>query len=462
MDLDGVSQTGLAVLAESRVPHDQNARAPFMTTVHCRSRILRRGALYASILTVACGSQEVTRPTFDGDVRVGVLHSRTGTLAVSENTVAEAELLAIREINESGGLEIDGRHLRVVALEEDGQSSPDVFAARLRRMIDRDRVSVVFGGWTSSSRKAMLPVLEARDHLLFYPVQFEGEECSNKVFYAGSTPNQQVAPAVEWLVQNHGDQFVLAGSDYVYPRTANRIIRNQLEVLGGDVAGEFYIELGSTDVASIVEGIRRSLPDGGVIINTINGDSNLYFFRELRDAGLTRSAGYVVMSFSLAEEEVSAIGAEIMEGTYTSWSFYQSMTTESARDFNTRFHSAYGAHRVTSDPAATGYSMVHLWAEAAKKAGSVDPVDVRAALPGTTVTGPLGTLVALGNHHLLKGAFLGEVQQDGQFRIVHSVESVPPDPWSQWLPENRGYSCDWSLSRDDAARFRVDRSSEGL
>jgi urea transport system substrate-binding protein len=408
-----------------------------------------------TLLFLACSADTQERTEFDGVVNVGVLHSRTGTLAVSENTVAEAELLAIREINAAGGLAVNGKRLALVAVEEDGQSAPEMFAERAARLIDRDSVAVIFGGWTSASRKAMLPVVESRDHLLMYPIQYEGEECSAHVLYAGATPNQQAEPAVEWLFQTYGRRFVLAGSDYVYPRTANRIIRQHVESLGGVVAGEFYEDLGAMDLDAMIERIRRSLPGGGIIINTINGDSNVAFFKSLHAAGLTRAAGYVVMSFSIAEEEVSAIGPEDTEGTFAAWTFFESLSTPEATEFTRRFRDSFGPHRVTSDPAATGYSMVYLWAAAVEQAGSVRPDEVRRALPGTRFSGPLGELTVLPNHHVRKATHIGEARADGQFEVVHTEPPIPGKAWSQRIPENQGFVCDWTQDRPDASRFRL-------
>ena len=405
------------------------------------------------LLLSGCSNEVVVKDNFDGVVHVGLLHSRTGTLAVSENTVAEAELMAIYEINHAGGLRVGDKRLQVIPIEEDGQSRPDIFAKRLERLIVRDQVAVVFGGWTSASRKAMLPVVEAHDHLLFYPIQYEGEECSKNIFYAGATPNQQAEPAIKWLHEQYGGPFFLAGSDYVYPRTANRIIKYQLNAIGGQLAGEAYVALGEMHLQPMIEAIRRSLPDGGIIVNTINGDSNVAFFRGLHDAGLTAEGGYKVMSFSIAEEEISAVGAQYLQGSYATWSFFQSLETPRSREFTERFKALHGVHRVTNDPGVSGYEMVLLWAAAVSKANSVDPVLVRDALPGVRLETPEGQIVVHANHHLNKRVLIGEVGQDGQFKIVFDGGHVEPEPRSQWLPDNVGYICDWTMARPDAGRF---------
>ena len=227
--------------------------------------------LITMALTTACGSPARFTPGA-APIKVGVLHSRTGTMSLSENTVAEAELLAIEQINRRGGIVVNGQHRRLVAIEEDGASEPKTFAAKAAQLIDRDQVAVVFGGWTSSSRKAMAPVFEQRNTLLFYPVQFEGLECSRNIVYGGSTPNQQAEPAIEWLLSNKNTRYFLLGSDYVYPRSANQQIRAQLQGRA-QIAGEHYVRLGDGNLEPVLDLIQRALPEGGVIINTLNAVS---------------------------------------------------------------------------------------------------------------------------------------------------------------------------------------------
>jgi urea transport system substrate-binding protein len=308
----------------------------FLRTVLTQSSPLRvvagTTALAMSFSLVACGGGgEQASGDFDGEVKVGILHSRSGTMAISENTVAEAELMAIDEINAKGGITIDGKKLKIVPVEEDGASDWPTFAEKAKKLIDQDQVAVVFGGWTSASRKAMLPVFEAKDHFLYYPIQYEGQECSKNIFYSGATPNQQAEPAVEWLLKNKGKDFFLVGSDYVYPRTANTIMKEQLKAQGGKVVGEDYLPLGNTEVAPIIAKIKQALPNGGVIVNTLNGDSNVAFFKQLKAAGITPANGYSIMSFSIAEEEVAAIGPEYLEGTYAAWNFFQSLDTPESK-----------------------------------------------------------------------------------------------------------------------------------
>ena len=412
-------------------------------------------ALAASLSLVACGGADKAGGDFDGEVKVGILHSRSGTMAISENTVAEAELMAMEEINAKGGIKVDGKKLKIVPVEEDGASDWPTFAEKAKKLIDQDQVSVVFGGWTSASRKAMLPVFEAKDHFLFYPIQYEGQECSKNIFYSGAAPNQQAEPAVDWLLKNKGKDFFLVGSDYVYPRTANTIMKEQLKANGGKVVGEDYLPLGNTEVAPIIAKIKQALPKGGVIVNTLNGDSNVAFFKQMKAAGITPANGYSIMSFSIAEEEIAAIGPEYLEGTYAAWNFFQSLDTPASKEFTKNFKAKYGDNRVTNDPAEAAYMMVYLWAAAAEKANSVDDNKVREALVGVSFDAPEGKVTVMPNHHVEKRVLIGEVQKDSMFKILEDKGFVKPVAWNQFVPETKGYTCDWTQSRPDAGKYKM-------
>jgi urea transport system substrate-binding protein len=411
--------------------------------------------LATSLSLVACGGGDQAGGKFDGEVKVGILHSRSGTMAISENTVAEAELMAIDEINAKGGITVDGKKLKIVPVEEDGASDWPTFAEKAKKLIDQDQVAVVFGGWTSASRKAMLPVFEAKDHFLFYPIQYEGQECSKNIFYSGAAPNQQAEPAVDWLLKNKGKDFFLVGSDYVYPRTANTIMKEQLKASGGKVVGEDYLPLGNTEVAPIIAKIKQALPKGGVIVNTLNGDSNVAFFKQMKAAGITPANGYSIMSFSIAEEEIAAIGPEYLEGTFAAWNFFQSLDTPASKEFTKNFKAKYGDKRVTSDPAEAAYMMVYLWAAAAEKANSVDDNKVREALIGVSFDAPEGKVTVMPNHHVEKRVLIGEVQKDGMFKILEDKGFVKPVAWNQFVPETKGYTCDWTQKRPDAGKFKM-------
>ena len=392
---------------------------------------------------VSCGDEQAPVSLFDDEVRVGILHSRTGTMSISEHSAAEAELLAIEEINAAGGLDLNGKRTKIVAIEEDGASDWPTFAKRARRLIERDRVAVLFGGWTSASRKALLPVLEEFDHLLFYPIQYEGEECSSNVFYAGATPNQQIEPGLTWLAEQGFQRWFLVGSDYVYPRTANRIVRAKARQLGAEIVGEVYLPLGSRNVEPTIDAIRRTLPDGGAIINPLNGDSNFSFFHGLALRGIDIQRKHAVMSFSIAEEEIASIGPEVTAGSYAVWNFYHDTETPEAERFERAFSEAYGMRRLTSSPAVSAYSMVYLWARAAEAVGSTDRERVRKALPGTTFASPAGKLEVGPNHHLVQPALIGRADERGHFELVADAGLVRPVPFNPLLSDGQVQRCDW-------------------
>jgi urea transport system substrate-binding protein len=295
----------------------------------------------------------------------------------------------------------------------------------------------------------VLPVFEGKDHMLWYPVQYEGQECSKNIFYTGAAPNQQIEPAVQWLLDNKGQKFFLVGSDYVFPRTANTIIKAQVEELGGEIVGEDYIPLGGTEVTPIVAKIRAALPDGGVIFNSLNGDSNVAFFKQLQGAGLTPDL-YPTMSVSIAEEEVKAIGTEYLTGHYAAWNYFMSVDTPANTKFVESFKAKYGADRVTNDPMEASYIMVYLWKQAVEKAGTYEDLAmVRESVYGETFDAPEGMVTMNTNHHLSKFVRIGEVKEDGQFEVVFATETaVDPVPWNQFVAETKGFACDWS----DAAK----------
>lgn len=416
-------------------------------------------ALGTSILLKACGANpdsatetgsatgETTEAstgsaTSSGDIiKVGILHSLSGTMAISETTVVDAEKMAIEEINASGG--VLGKQIEFVM--EDGASDWPTFAEKAEKLIDQDQVVAVFGCWTSASRKAVLPVFESKDHMLWYPVQYEGQECSKNVFYTGAAPNQQIEPAVDWLLENKGKQFFLVGSDYVFPRTANTIIKEQLKAKGGETVGEDYLPLGNTEVTPIIAKIRAALPDGGVIFNSLNGDSNVAFFKQLKSAGLTPDK-YPVMSVSIAEEEVRQIGTDFLTGHYAAWNYFQTVETPENEKWVADFKAKYGDDRVTNDPMEAAYIMVYLWKQAVEQAGTADDLNaVRAAAYGQTFDAPEGLVTMNANHHISKTVRIGEIRDDGMFEIVSSTEGpVDPLPWNQYVPDTKGFACDWS------------------
>jgi urea transport system substrate-binding protein len=373
-------------------------------------------------------------------IKVGILHSLSGTMAISEKSVVDAEQLAISEINAKGG--VLGKQIE--AIVEDGASNWDRFAEKAKKLIDQDKVETIFGCWTSASRKAVLPVFEGKKHMLWYPVQYEGQECSQNIFYTGAAPNQQIEPAVDWLLKNKGKEFFLVGSDYVFPRTANTIIKAQLQAKGGKTVGEDYLPLGNNEVTPIIAKIKQALPKGGVIFNTLNGDSNVAFFKQMQSAGM-KPDKYPVMSVSVAEEEVKAIGVEYLKGHYASWNYFQTVNTPANKTFVENFKKKYGAERVVNDPMEAAYIMVYMWKMAVEKAKTTELEAVRKAANGLTFDAPEGKVTLESNHHLSKFVRIGEIGADGMFKIVEeSKTAVKPIPWNQYVAETKGFACDWS------------------
>jgi len=425
--------------------------------------------LGTSLLLKACGApatdsatdaNEETTASAGGDsgdtIKVGILHSLSGTMAISEKSVVDAEMLAIDEINEAGG--VLGKQIEVI--QEDGQSDWPTFAEKAKKLIDQDKVVAVFGCWTSASRKAVRPVFEEKKHMLWYPVQYEGQECDQNIFYTGAAPNQQIEPAVEWLLENKGKEFFLVGSDYVFPKTANTIIKAQLEEKGGKTVGEDYLPLGNTEVTPIITKIKAALPDGGVIFNTLNGDSNVAFFKQMQGAGLGPDK-YPVMSVSIAEEEVQAIGVEYLKGHYAAWNYFQTVETPENEKFVEAFKKKYGEDRVTNDPMEAGYIGVYLWKQAVEKAKTADDLDaVREAVYGESLDAPEGKVTMNSNHHLSKVVRIGEVGEDGLFEIVYSTDkAVAPVPWNQFVAETKGYACDWS-DAEKGGKYKSEETKE--
>lgn len=368
-------------------------------------------------------------------IKVGILHSLSGTMAISEVSLRDAELMAIEEINASGG--VLGKKLEPIV--EDGASEPPIFAEKAKKLLQQDKVAVIFGGWTSASRKAMLPVVEENKGLLWYPVQYEGLEASPNIFYTGAAPNQQIVPAVTWLLQNKGKKFYLLGSDYVFPRTANKIIKAQLKAEGGEVVGEEYTPLGHTEYNTIISKIKEAKPD--VIFNTLNGDSNVSFFKQLKDAGIT-AKDIPVLSVSIAEEEIRGIGADILAGHLAAWNYFQTTSTPENDSFVKKYKEKYGQDRVTDDPIEAAYFQVYLWAKAVEKAGSTDVDKVRDAAKGIEFAAPEGNVKIEGeNQHTWKIARIGEIQPDGQFKeLWNSGEPIKPDPFLKEYDWAKGLS----------------------
>ena len=371
-------------------------------------------------------------------IRVGLLHSLSGTMAISERSLLDGELLAISEINAAGGLL--GR--QVEAVVADGRSDPATFAREAERLIHTEKVSVLFGCWTSASRKAVKAVVERHNHLLFYPVQFEGLETSPNIVYTGTAPNQQIIPALRWAIDHLGREFFLLGSDYVFPRAANAIARDYLGAFGGRAVGEEYVPLGDTDFSSVVRRVAEIRP--AVLLNTLNGDSNVAFFQALHAAGLKPPALHVI-SFSLAEEELRRI--EHADGHYSSWPYFESVAGPQNRSFIERFKRQYGDHRPTADPIEAAYASVHLWSAAVNDARSSDTDQVRRWMRmNQSFVAPGGTIhVDPMTQYTWKRARIGRIRRDGRFDIVWSSRHpIRPEPY----PNSR-LQVEWAAFLDD-------------
>jgi urea transport system substrate-binding protein len=369
-------------------------------------------------------------------IKVGILHSLSGTMSISEVSVKDATLLAIEEINAAGG--ILGKMIEPIV--EDGASDWPTFAEKAKKLIEEDKVVVVFGCWTSASRKAVKPVFESLNSLLFYPVQYEGLEQSPNIFYTGATTNQQIVPAVDYLLAQGMKKIFLLGSDYVFPRTSNTIIKAQLAANGGETVGEEYVPLGGTEFSTILTKIKEAKPDA--IFNTLNGDSNVAFFKQYIDAGYTAET-LPTLSVSIAEDEVRGIGAENVVGQLVAWNYYQLTETEANTKFVAAYKAKYGEDRVTDDPIEAGYFGVYLWKLAVEKAGSTDVAAVKAAAPGITFEAPEGTVTIDGdNQHTYKTVRIGKINADGLIDEVSATDApVKPDPylctyeWAKELPK---------------------------
>lgn len=391
------------------------------------SALLCTAMLTAGVLS-GCGVSDSSEESSKsgGTVKVGLLHSLTGSMAISEKSVSDAEKLAISEINEAGG--VLGKQIEYS--EEDGASDPSTFATKAEKLIDQDGISTVFGCWTSSSRKAVKSVFEDYGALLFYPVQYEGMESSSNIVYTGAAPNQQIVPAIEYLIEKGYKKFFLLGSDYVFPRTANEVIKAQVENAGLKIVGTEYADMDQTDFSTIISKIESSKPD--VIINTLNGTGNVSFFKQMSEKNYT-SNEYMTMSFSIAEEEVATIGANILKGHMVSWNYYQTTDTEKNKSFVSAYKEMFGKDRVTSDPAEAAYDAVYLWKAAVEKAESFEVEDILSAIKTGEISfdAPEGKVKIDGdNQHLYKKVRVGQVGEDGLINEIYATdEAVKPDPY---------------------------------
>ncbi len=414
----------------------------------------RRGNLKSLAVAAAIATGTLTYVTFAqaaDTIKVGVLHSLSGTMAISESVLKDTVLMTIDEINANGG--VLGKKLEPVVV--DPASNWPLFAEKAKQLIDQDKVAVVFGCWTSVSRKSVLPVFEEKNSLLFYPVQYEGEELSKNVFYTGAAPNQQAIPAVEYLMSKDGGsakRFVLLGTDYVYPRTTNKILRAFLKSKGipeSDIMEE-YTPFGHSDYQTIISKVKAFASKGKktAVISTINGDSNVPFYKELGNAGL-KASDVPVVAFSVGEEELRGVDTKPLVGHLAAWNYFMSIKNTPNTAFKKKWATyakakGIAGHKdkpLTNDPMEATYIGLNMWAQAVAKAGTTDTDKVIAAMAGQTFQAPGGFMSTMdkANHHLHKPVFIGEVKADGQFNVVWKTKGpVVADPWSDYIAENKG------------------------
>ncbi|HEY6984276.1 urea ABC transporter substrate-binding protein [Reyranella sp.] len=404
--------------------------------------LLRTGLVTAGLLASAA-----TSAFAQGEpIKVGILHSLSGTMAISETTLKDVMLMLIDEQNKKGGLL--GRKLEPVVV--DPASNWPLFAEKARELLQKDKVAAVFGCWTSVSRKSVLPVFEELDGLLFYPVQYEGEESSRNVFYTGAAPNQQAIPAVDYLMQNEGvKRWVLAGTDYVYPRTTNKILEAYLKMKGvkpEDILIN-YTPFGHSDWQSIVAEIKKfgSAGKKTAVVSTINGDANVPFYKELANQGI-KAKDIPVVAFSVGEEELAGVDTKPLVGHLAAWNYFESVKNPANEKFIKDWQAfTKNPKRVTNDPMEAHVIGFNMWVEAVKKAGSTDPDKVIDAIIGVSVpnlTGGYATMMP--NHHITKPVLIGEIQGNGQFDVVWQTPGlVVGDEWSDYLPDSKDLISDW-------------------
>lgn len=393
-------------------------------------------------LSLACAS---VSSYAEDTIKIGVLHSLSGTMAISETTLKDTVQMLVDEQNKKGG--VLGKKIEAVVV--DPASNWPLFAEKARELISKDKVSAIFGCWTSVSRKSVLPVVEELNGILFYPVQYEGEESSKNVFYTGAAPNQQAIPAVDYLLKLGVKRWALVGTDYVYPRTANKILEAYLKSKGfkdEDIMIS-YTPFGHSDWQSIVSDIKKFGTAGKktAVVSTINGDANVPFYKELSNQGIS-AKDIPVVAFSVGEEELSGIDTKPLVGHLAAWNYFESVDSDANDDFIEEWHKYTGDEkRVTNDPMEATYIGFNMWVKAVEKAGTTESNAVQDALIGVTVPNLSGSYATMmPNHHITKPVLIGEIQEDGQFQVVDETPTtVVADEWSDYLPGSKDLIADW-------------------
>ncbi|MES2675051.1 MAG: urea ABC transporter substrate-binding protein [Pseudomonadota bacterium] len=414
---------------------------------------LKKLAKHVGALGIACGITIASFSAYAADavkaetIKVGVLHSLSGTMAISETTLKDTMLMLIEEQNKKGGLL--GKKLEAVVV--DPASNWPLFAEKTRELLEKDKVSAIFGCWTSVSRKSVLPVIEELNGILFYPVQYEGEESSRNVFYTGAAPNQQAIPAVDYLMkEGKVKRWVLAGTDYVYPRTTNKVLESYLKSKGvkqEDIMIN-YTPFGHSDWQNIVSSIKQfgSAGKKTAVVSTINGDANVPFYRELANQKITAES-IPVVAFSVGEEELSGIDAKPLVGHLAAWNYFMSVDAPANKEFIAKWKAFIkNPKRVTNDPMEAHFIGFNMWVKAVTKAGTTDSnkvIDAMVGMEAPNLTGGISKM--LPNHHITKPVLIGEIQEDGQFLTVSKTDDlVPGDAWSDYLDGSKDLTSDWA------------------
>ncbi|PWR00579.1 urea ABC transporter substrate-binding protein [Leucothrix pacifica] len=419
--------------------------------------VMTAGLVFGSAIAMADSHSEKET------IKVGVLHSLSGTMAISETTLKDTMLMLIEEQNKKGGLL--GKQLEAVVV--DPASDWPLFAEKTRELITKDGVSSIFGCWTSVSRKSVLPVIEELNGLLFYPVQYEGEESSKNVFYTGAAPNQQAIPAVEYLMDEGVERWVLAGTDYVYPRTTNKILEAFLKSKGVDEKDIMinYTPFGHSDWQSIVADIKKFGSEGKktAVVSTINGDANVPFYKELGNQGVDAES-IPVVAFSVGEEELSGFDTKPLVGHLAAWNYFMSVENDANADFIKKWQAfTKNDKRVTNDPMEAHVIGFNLWVQAVEKAGTTDVDAVGKAIIGLETPNLTGGIAKmLPNHHITKPVLIGEIQEDGQFEVVSETDgTVPGDAWSDYLEGSKDLVSDWTDAKNCGNYNTVEKKCVG-
>ncbi len=416
---------------------------PYTSNVYRRISMKFKSLAKISLaLSLACAS---VSSYAEDTIKIGVLHSLSGTMAISETTLKDTVQMLVDEQNKKGG--VLGKKIEAVVV--DPASNWPLFAEKARELISKDKVSAIFGCWTSVSRKSVLPVVEELNGILFYPVQYEGEESSKNVFYTGAAPNQQAIPAVDYLLKQGVKRWALVGTDYVYPRTANKILEAYLKSKGfkdEDIMIS-YTPFGHSDWQSIVSDIKKFGTAGKktAVVSTINGDANVPFYKELSNQGIS-AKDIPVVAFSVGEEELSGIDTKPLVGHLAAWNYFESVDSDANDDFIEEWHKYTGDEkRVTNDPMEATYIGFNMWVKAVEKAGTTESNAVQDALIGVTVPNLSGSYATMmPNHHITKPVLIGEIQEDGQFQVVDETPTtVVADEWSDYLPGSKDLIADW-------------------